>query len=578
MLRTRNLTNRAYQLIAFLLIFAIWATWVAIPVYSSGWVHSTAERASVYYSNLINLVNRPSLEKKATSNSPVSVPLGTQAGERARMQVNDAYGKLPLLFEVNQGQSDKKVRFLSRGNGYNLSLTATEAVLSLARKSESVSQKKAFASRRNSHAQLATKNSVLRMKLVGANPNPQVNGQEQQDSKVNYFIGNDPRQWHTNIPTYAKVRYQQVYSGIDLIYYGNQRQLEYDFVVAPGADPSRIRLSFSGARKLSLDAHGNLVLDIAGGHVVEQAPIIYQEKDGVRQTVPGSYVLKGNNQVAFSVGEYDPSLPLVIDPILSYSTYLGGTGSDEGNAIAVDAAGNAYVTGTTDFNSAFVAKLSADGSTQVFFNHFGGNGFDYGYGVAVDGSGNIYVAGQTGSTDFPTTSNAFRSTDPSGPNADAYLTKFGPDGSALLYSTYLGGSSGAEARSVAVSGSGFAYLTGSTGSSDFPVTQTTAFQTVYRGPGGFFDADAYITKFDTNASGQASLAYSSFLGGDGGNELGISVAADSAGNAYVTGQTDSGSQFPITGNAYQQIYNGGIEDAFLTRVDTNASSGPSALV
>ena len=225
-----------------------------------------------------------------------------------------AYGQLPLSFEANQGQTDPQVDFLSRGSGYALFLTPTEAVLSLQTPTAP-----------GATADQAAPDAVLSMQLVGASATPQVVGLDQLPGTSNYFIGNDPSQWHTDIPNYAQVEEQSVYPGVDLVYYGNQQQLEYNFTVAPGADPGVIRMAFTGAQSATLDAQGNLVLQTAGGPVVEQAPVLYQEAGGVRQAVSGQYVLEGNGQVGFAVGSYDPSQPLVIDPILSYSTYLGGS-------------------------------------------------------------------------------------------------------------------------------------------------------------------------------------------------------------------------------------------------------------
>ena len=259
------------------------------------------------------------------------------SGDAALVQ---AYGQLPLSFQLNEGQTDPEVAFLSQGSGYALFLTPTEAVLSLQTPASTPAAPGADT------AQAAT-DAVLSMQLVGASAAPQVVGLDQLPGTTNYLIGNDPSQWHTDIPNYAQVEEQGVYPGVDLVYYGNQQQLEYDFTVAPGADPGVIRMAFTGAQSATLDDQGNLVLQTAGGAVVEQAPVLYQEADGVRQAVSGQYVLEGDGQVGFAVGSYDPSQPLVIDPVLSYSTYLGGSGYNSGQGIAVDSAGDAYVTGTT---------------------------------------------------------------------------------------------------------------------------------------------------------------------------------------------------------------------------------------
>ena len=248
----------------------------------------------------------------------------------AHAQVKERYGNLPLSFEANHGQSDSTVKFLSRGSGYSLFLTSNEAVLVLSQ-SESRDRK---ASRVARAAVGAThrKSAVVRMTLVNANPRLQATGHDELPGKSNYFIGNDPAKWRTNIPTYAKVKYEGVYPGVDLVYYGNHGQLEYDFVVAPGADPRLVTLAFEGAREVHIDARGELVLGVEGGEVRQHKPVVYQEVAGVKQEVAGRYVMKGTRQVGFRVAAYDPSRPLIIDPVLVYSTYLGGSGSETGSA------------------------------------------------------------------------------------------------------------------------------------------------------------------------------------------------------------------------------------------------------
>src|SRR5438445_1784177 len=268
----------------------------------------------------------------ATSPLLLTSLVGFACPAAAALEVSKSYGRLPLQFEANQGQTDSQVRFLARGAGYSLYLTNGEAVLVLAKP--------------NSDAKAA----VLRMRLVNAAPAPRVSGLEELPGKANYFIGRDPAKWRTNVPTYAKVRYRDVYPGIDLVYYGNQRQMEHDFVVAPGADPKKIVLSFKGADKLEIDAQGELVLHAARGDVRLRKPVIYQEIDGVRQEIAGRYVRKGANRIGFKVTAYDATRPLVIDPVLSYSTYLGGSQDDYGWGIAVDALGNAYATGIVSAN------------------------------------------------------------------------------------------------------------------------------------------------------------------------------------------------------------------------------------
>src|SRR2546430_1099761 len=319
-----------------------------------------------------------------------------ESDAKSRMQVGETYGKLPLHFETNQGQADGQVKFLARGAGRTLFLTSTEAVLVFTKREQTVTQ------------------TVIRMTFLGANPQPRMVGSEELPGKANYFIGKDPAKWRTNVPTYAKVRYANVYPGIDLIYYGNQRQLEYDLVVHPGGDPGAIVLAFHGADKAEVDAQGDLALHTASGAIRQRKPIIYQEIGGVRREIAGAYALEGE-RVGIRVASYDASRPLVIDPVLDYATYLGGSGDD-----------------------------------SVL-------------GIAVDASGNLYVAGQTGSTDFPTSAGAFQPSlgggAISGP-ADAVVTKLNPSGSAVVYSTYLGGSDNESYVAIAGDVAGNTYVQG----------------------------------------------------------------------------------------------------------------------
>ena len=450
--------------------------------------------------------------------------------------------QVPLTFEVNRGQTAAQVKYLSRGLGRTLFLTPSEAVLVLQRDQQA---------RRDPGT--PAQPTVLRLRLVGANPAPRVEGLELLPGKANYFIGNDPTKWRANIPTYTKVKYQSVYPGVDLVYYGtNQRQLEYDFVVAPGAKPKAIRLAFTGMDRLTLDAQGNLILHTAGGEVLQYAPKVYQEINGARRAIAGRYVLYGKDQVGFRVAGYDRTKPLVIDPTLSvvYSTYLGGGADDEGLAIAVDGSGNTYVTGvtvSTNFpmaantyggsNDAFVAKLGPAGSALVYSTYLGGSGFDQGSGIAVDGSGNAYVTGFTQSAGFPTTAGAFQTA--YGGSSDAFVTKLGPTGT-LSYSTYLGGTRQDQGAAIAVDGSGNAYVTGRTKS---PFTDFTGAHFVGFNVGNGSSQDGFVAKLDPSGS---ALVYFTYVGG-GGSDEGLAIAVDGSGNAYVTGDASSSSaDFPAT--------------------------------
>ncbi|MBC8254544.1 MAG: SBBP repeat-containing protein [Ardenticatenia bacterium] len=486
--------------------------------------------------------------------------------EATRQQLWDAYGKLPVSFVANQGQTGGQVRFLSRGSGYGLFLTSSEAVLVL-RQSAAPATADAENSQTIEHA-------VLRMQLVGANREPQVVGLDELSGIVNYFISSDPQNWRTNIPTYARVQYQDVYAGVDLIYYGDQGQLEYDLVVAPGADPQAIRVRFEGADKISLDDQGSLVVHVPGGEVIQRAPVIYQEVDDVEQSVSGRYVLHGDHEVGFQVAAYDANRSLIIDPVLVYSSYLGGSERDYGHGIAVGADGSVYVSGETssdnfptegpiqaardNLTDAFVTKLSADGSSLIYSTYLGGSSGDVAYAIAVDAEGNAYVTGPA-SSDFPTTPGAFQ-TEPGG-NLDAFVARLNPAGDALVYSTFLGGSGYDQTWGIAVGGDGSAYVTGSTEGpgDDFPVTPG-AFQPSRGGP----DPAAFVTKF--NPAGSA-LEYSTHLGGSE-TDRGYDIAVH-GGYAYVTGETAS-TDFPTTVGAFDTTLGAGT-DAFVTKMNADGS-------
>jgi hypothetical protein len=492
-----------------------------------------------------------------------------------------AYGQLPLRFESNQGQADAQVNFLSRGAGYTLFLTPTQAVLDT--------------QPAPGNDPSATDQTVT-VQLVGGNNAARPVGLDRLAGVSNYLIGDDPSQWHTNIPNYGQVEYQNVYPGVNLVYHGNNQQhLEYDFVLEPGASSRDIRLSFLGIQGLSLDARGDLVLRTAGGNLTEQAPVVYQAIHGVRHKVSGHYVLEGNGQVGFAVGAHDRTRPLVIDPVYSlvYSTYLGGKDQDVGQAIAVDASGATYVTGSTESMSfplqgslqrklngpqdVFVTKLNASGTGLVYSTYLGGSGYDVGLGLAVDSSGNAYLTGFTSSTDFPT-KNAFQANFSAGRPFvgdvayDAFVTRLNATGSALLYSSYLGGNGTEDIFNgyvnsgifggIAVDGAGNAYVTGLTNSSNFPTT-AGAFQSSLAGTG-----NAFVARLNTTLSGPASLIWSTYLGGNG-IDGGHGIAVDGAGNVYVTGQNGS-TNFP-TYNALQATGDGG-NQAFVTKFNTTGSA------
>ena len=521
-------------------------------------------------------------------------------------KIDRSFGRKPLAFEPNVGQVDGEVQFLSRGSGYQLFLTQTEAVMVLDSEATDVGAKrfelqppsaelpvpgpvpKAPEDWRSpgpggdATVPLASSvgfpvSHVLRMRLVGADPSPSVRGDVKLPGQVNYFLGNDPSQWRTNVSTFAKVGYREVYPGIDLVYYGNEGRLEYDFVLAPGADPNLIALNFEGADQVELDAQGNLIAWVAGQAVRWQRPVVYQEFAGKRHEVAGSYHLNrgfasyatdATQQIGFQLAAYDRSQPLVIDPVLIYSTYLGGSGGESDNdqpgAMATDTNGNAYVVGYTrslDFptrnalqparqglSDAFVTKLNPAGE-PLFSTYLGGTEYEFANGLAVDAQGNAFVVGRTSSTNFPLlnpTQNAFSA---------IFLTMLNPDGSAISFSTYLGGTKGETASAIALDPSGNIYVGGSTDSADFPVHKALQPQ---RSRGSY--SDGFVTKFE---AGGKSIIYSTYYGGSGFDGI-VSIAADADGHAYISGGTSSSDLW--VKNANQPFYAGGLGDFFYARI------------
>jgi hypothetical protein len=499
-----------------------------------------------------------------------------------RPGVHVDFAQLPLRFEPNQGQTDPRVNFMARGAGYGLFLTSDQAVLTL-------------------HS--SRKTSVVRMQLASSNPAAAATGTSLLPGKSNYLIGNDPAKWHRDIPQFARVRYQDVYPGVSLVYYGNQGQLEYDFDVAPGADPSQIALRFQGPEKAKLDASGNLILASSGGEIYLRAPRMYQQLEAEQRQVEGHFLLRQGGEVGFELGPYDRSRTLVIDPVLTYSTYFGGTGNEGCSgiagiviasvtsppsrcpAVAVDASANIYLAGSTtsaDFPltpqpsttpppaafqstlagaaNVFVAKLNAAGSAIVFSTYLGGNGVDISAGVAADSAFNVAVAGTTTSTNFPTTpASAFQATAASA-GAHGFVSELDPSGHSLVYSTYLSGNGTESVRGLALDSRNKIYVIGTTTStnqpnatSSFPAT-LGAIQVTSLGTSQFF-----VSKIDPALIGFPSLPYSTYFGGGNpvnGTTLGGGIAVDTNSNVYITGGTNflhTGSattDFPIL-NAYQ---------------------------
>ena len=478
-------------------------------------------------------------------------------GQSSR-QLSVGYANLALSFERNTGQADRHALFLAHSGACAIGLTADGMVFQLPGRSRSQAVKMALTGRRNHEA------------LPSA--------EDELPGTVNYLIGNDPARWHTGVPTSSKVRYRNVYPGIDLIYYGNQRQLEYDFVVAPGADPQSIRMQFEGVSHLRVTSDGDLVATAWGDSLGLHKPVVYQEADGARKLVAGSFVVTSGRTVGFQLGSYDRRKPLVIDPVLVFSTFLGGSAADVANAITTDAAGNVYVAGGTlsrdfpvtpgalesmqkgasGFGSAFVSKLNPAGTALVFSTFVGGSGGDAAYGLAVDSSGDAYIVGQTASKDFPVTTGAFQTTIPG--TRTSFVAKLNPAGNGLAYATYLGGNASVSylccdaAAAVAIDSAGNAYVAGATYANGFPVTQG-AVQTKI---GSNLASNAYVVKLNPSGS---SLVYATFLGGAGQGQFNIgpavfegdvatALAVDGSGNAYVTGYAHS-ADFPVTAGAFQ---------------------------
>jgi beta-propeller repeat-containing protein/centrosomal CEP192-like protein len=543
----------------------------------------------------------PSPRHNSPASSLRSAAQGTNL-EAARTRLLSSYGRLPLTFERNLGQSDSLVQFLAHGDGYALFLTGQEAVLRLdvliGKESQVTTPPAPGPAKTSQRAQKSS--SVVRLALAGSNQHSLVEGLDLQPGRSNYFIGNDPAKWRRGVPQYARVKYRGIYPGIDLIFYGNQGQLESDYVLAPGADPKQIALRVEGAENLKLDAETGLTLLTKSGDVILQRPIAYQEADGRRQEIAANYIQRAPSIVGIELGPYNSSQPLIIDPVLIYSTYLGGKGADHANAIAVDSSGNAYVTGSTtssDFplkgafqttlnsttrGNAFVTELNPTGTSLVFSTFLGGtatNGLgengDIGEGIAVDSLGNVYVAGSTGSKDFPTSTitTPFQITN-NGTTTSAFLTKLDPTGSQLLYSTYIGGNGGEFCHALAVDANGNAYLTGITSSTTYPVTPATAIQTANTS-----GESVFVSRFDPTQPGTLSLIYSTLLGGSTtGIDMGLGIAVDSSANAYVTGSTTS-STFPVTTTTtsttaagFQTSMKGTAGNAFLAQIDTTTAN------
>jgi hypothetical protein len=500
--------------------------------------------------------------------------------EPVRAGADARFGQLPLRFEVNRGQAAANVDFLARGPGYTMSLGRDGAVLALT------------AGKGTGHVAATGASVAVGMHVVGGNPHPEVSGVDKLASVSNYMVGNDASKWHTNVPSYARVHYEDVYPGIDLVYRGNQRELEYDLIVAPGSDPATIALGFRGSESLSITPKGDLLIHSRAGAIRQRRPILFQGDGAARTPVSGSYVLRDSGrQVGFRVGAYDRARPLVIDPTIAYSTFLGGhnlnvgngMAQDTTNGIAVGADGSTYIVGFTDAiaptpypttagavqtafgggaRDGFVTKLNPAGTAIVYSTYLGGSAEDRATDVEVDAAGNAYVSGFTISTQFPTTAGAAQTTFGGGTGVgnppvqprDAFIAKLNPSGSTLLYSTYLGGTGIDTANRIDLGPDNSAYVSGNTGpgtgtaaapshTNNFPTT-AGAFQATFGGgTGNTAPNDAFVAKLNPAGS---QFTYSTYLGG-ALSDSGASIGVDSSGAAYVAGTTTSPTIFGTAG-------------------------------
>ena len=491
---------------------------------------------------------------------------------------------LPLFFEANCGQVSPPAQFVAHSRSGTVLLGPAEAVvLQAAARPLASLPARATERSRNRQAEVRT----LSFQFVGGNPQAAMTGLDPLSGRINYLLGDDPTSWRTEVPAFDRVRVAEVYPGVDLVYYGNEQKLEYDLIVAPGADAGAVCLRVTGADRLELDAQGDLVLSVGAAQLRQHKPILHQVIGGARKEVTGGYRLKDPQTVAFEVGRYDPQWPLIIDPVLSYASYFGGSGNTTAWDVALDGGGNVYVAGGTlsaglatpgawqtdyagDFTGyggdAFVAKFDNTCSNLIYMTYLGGSGNDAAMAIAVDPAGNAYVTGVTDSTNFPTTPNALQTTNTGIPGGifglrpfDAFVSKLNPSGSALVYSTHVGGDTDDEGIAIAVDSAGCAYITGFTDSTNFPTT-VNALQTNLAGA-----TDAFVCKLGPAGT---NFVYSTYLGGTNLDQ-GDGIAVDALGRAWITGVTVSNT-FPIV-NAIQPWPGGGL-DAFVSVIASNGQS------
>jgi len=565
---------------------------LAVFGFGMAWSTNASAEGNMLRASAETSRSHPSARDHATVSAEVAQPTAVSSreiGPEQRTEVIEHYGKLPLSFIENNGQIDKRISYYTQSSGRALAFTQKGITLHLTQGKPDVGamdasaiQKPALAvgAKHVAPASPLQKAHTIQIEFVNART-AKIEGRERASGIVSYFKG-PKNQWKTGIPTYAQVSYSEPWPGIDLVYDGDGGKLEAIYRVAPHADPAKIRLRYLGQESLRIDDTGNLVYQTSVGEVKESAPVLYQEIDGKRIDIKGAFALLDKQTVGFTVAAYNPNHTLIIDPVLVYAGYIGGGGDEWGNGIAVDSAGNAYVTGYTcsvDFpttvgsmdtvfngdycNDAFVVKVNASGTGLVYAGYIGGSGDDRSNGIAVDSVGNAYVTGYTNSADFPTTvgpdltynsANSYYT--------DAFVAKVNALGTGLLYAGYIGGSEYDYGNGIAVDSAGFAYITGHTSSTGFP-TVVGSMDTTFN---GYYDA--FVAK--VNALGTA-LVYAGYLGGSG-DERGNGIAVDSAGNAYVTGYTTF-TDFPVTVGP-DLTYNenpGGYSDVFVAKVNASGT-------
>jgi hypothetical protein len=556
-----------------------------------------------------SIVGAPNLHSAPTT-SPLTLAAPDAITPATRARITATYAALPLAFEANQGQFDPQVKYLARGNGYKLYLTSSQAVMTVSRGTRDSEVRDMIEDKRLGPAKIrrllqerARKTAhpsslaVVRMNFLGANPATQLAAEDQQAGRVNYFIGNNPAKWRSNIPLFGRVSYRDLYPGVDLAFHGAGRQFEFDYLVNPGADAATIALGFEGAEQMSTTSAGDLILTTAAGPVQLHKPVAYQEKDGVRQLVDVRFALKHDHQVAFALGDYDRNRQLVIDPTVTYSTYFGGDFADYGFGIAADASGDAFIAGATDSDSipgpagptnnssfdVFVTEINSSG-TLVFTTLFGGSSDDFAGGIAVDATG-IYVAGTTSSSDFPASATAAQPTFLGGithGNNDAFAVKLALNGSAIVWGSFIGGTDSDSGLAIAVDSTHDVFVVGETfstglgggaGVGKFLLPNGTALNL---GQATGAD-DGYIVALDPNGTSYLLVSY---LGGSS-NDLTTGVALDGSGNIYVSGETLS-TDLPLTlplqnkcgtdGTCNASALGGPFDDAFIVAIHASLST------